>query len=921
MKRISLFVLLLVMTCAAVATAAEPQPLSFTGRFADQKSVAREEFPILDLTAIAAEDALRASTGGPARFAIDRSTDLKTAINGTWEQAGSTSIWRLHIVAGKNTASLNFGFTKYHMPPSAKLYIYDSEHRYVAGPYGEEHNPTGQLWTPIIASHDVFIELDVATSERDQVALVLGQVNQGYRGLGTHSKGYQQPDFGQPKLAGTCSPKQINSGTCNMDVACLAPGDPWNDPRRAVAAITVNGSDTCTGSLVNNTANDHRMLFITASHCSIGTGNDQAVVVYWNYEWPTCRTPGSGASGQSNPPDPNITSSGSTWLTGTPSPFGSCSGGSCTDVTLIEFNQPADPAWNLFWEGWDRRTLGAVCQESSDPTSTAGLCASIHHPNVDEKRITFVAQDLSTSGISGGSNTHWHAMWDPSPPILPNIPSPQPTSLPPGVTEPGSSGSPLFTSEQRLVGVLSGGASHCGATGADLSDEYGQLAVAWDYGTAPTRVGDFLDPLATGALYIDGIGTSPFGIELDPANLAVCQSDASASITVDVTQLEAGFTDLVSLSASGEPPGSNVSFSPSAVAPPGSSSFTLGSPASVTPGSYSVLVTGTAGTTTVDKTLMLGVNDVVPGTVSLTAPADQALNASTTPTLEWSAAATGGPDQYLVEVATDATFSNLVFSQTVDDATSVNVQPELALLTTYYWRVTASNACGSAASSAVYSFTTQTGPGMCTPPTQQVTYFGDDVENGDNGWTTTGSTGASTWQRNTARPNSGSYAWFAADIASVSDQRLTSPAIALPAGENPLTLHFETWREIEQAGTGCYDGGVLEVSIDGGPFQQVPGSAILEGGGYRGIVDDGFSNPLAGQPAWCSEPARPYGDGTVLVDLSGHAGSTLQLRYRLGSDSSASREGWYIDDISVTGCQMAPNDLIFADGFELQTGP
>jgi len=120
---------------------------------------------------------------------------------------------------------------------------------------------------------------------------------------------------------------------------------------------------------------------------------------------------------------------------------------------------------------------------------------------------------MFTASIVGATGVHWQANWDPTPPILANIAAPQPTFLPPGVTEPGSSGSPLYNASRRLVGVLSGGPSQCGATGASLADQYGKLAHAWDgLGTPTTRLRDHLDPGNTGTLFIDGIGSLPLDL-------------------------------------------------------------------------------------------------------------------------------------------------------------------------------------------------------------------------------------------------------------------------------------------------------------------------------------------------------------------------------------------------------------------------
>ncbi|MFI4970222.1 MAG: hypothetical protein ACHP7D_08435, partial [Lysobacterales bacterium] len=882
--------------CCAGAIAANtprPQPNSWSGGFNAADTVQTQAFAALDLNQVANEDASREAAGLPHRFAIAHEVAIDARSAGTWEQHAERSIWRYRVKATSAT-SLNFGFTHYRLPPSAQLFVYDMAHRQVAGPYDAKHNqPHGQLWTPVIAAADVMIELDVASSERAATELTLGRINQGYRGLGATNKDYHQPDLGQSKIdAKTCSPDQITSGTCNMDVACLGDSDPWNKPRRSVGAITLNGSADCTGSLVNNTANDRRMLFITASHCGLDASSSPTVVVYWNYEWPTCRTPGSAASGQTNPPDPGMTNSGATYLANTPNPFSSatCPSGiatQCSDNTLVELDTPANPAFNLFWEGWDRRLTPAQCSQSpTDPTSTVGLCAGIHHPNVNEKRITFVAQNFVVGGIANGINTHWHSYWDPTPPILPNIPPPQPPTVPPGVTEPGSSGSPLFTSAQRLIGVLSGGPSACGATGENLSDFYGQLALAWDgQGTPTTRLKDYLDPLGSAPQFIDGIGMSPFALTLTPDSVAVCASAGSAAIQVDVSA-DAGFVDPVALGASGAPSGSTTAFVPPSVTPPGSSMLTVGALAGATPGSYSMTITGTSGADSASKSLPFALNDIAPGATSLLSPPDNATLVSLSPVLTWTAASAGGPQDYLVEVASDAAFATIVFTQVVHDATTVTVAPPLASATSYYWRVTTSNACGSAAASTVFHFQTQSAPGDCTPPATPHSLFLDDVEHGANGWATTGSSGASTWTISTARANSPTHAWYANDLPSVSDQRLISPAIALPANENPITLQFQTWREIEaNTATSCFDGGILEVSTDNGTtFTQVPDAAIVAGGGYTGAVSTQYGNPLQGLQAWCGNTPRPFSDGPVRVDVSNYAGQNVQFRFRLGSD-------------------------------------
>ena len=81
-----------------------------------------------------------------------------------------------------------------------------------------------------------------------------------------------------------------------------------------------------------------------------------------------------------------------------------------------------------------------------------------------------------------------------------------PGVIPPSVTEPGSSGSAVYSAERRLIGVLSGGPSACGSTGASLRDFYGALYHAWEgIGTPATRMKDHLDPVGTNPEFIDGL--------------------------------------------------------------------------------------------------------------------------------------------------------------------------------------------------------------------------------------------------------------------------------------------------------------------------------------------------------------------------------------------------------------------------------
>jgi hypothetical protein len=485
------------------------------------------------------------------------------------------------------------------------------------------------------------------------------------------------------------------------------------------------------------------------------------------------------------------------------------------------------------------------------------------------------------------------------------------TSTYPGLRYVGRlAGDPLGTMPQGEHTLIAGTA----ANGSNRYGDYSAMSVDpvddctfWFTGewnassTWSTRIGAFR---------FDNCGTSDFTLSADPATQDVCiPDDALYDITVGQVQT---FSDNVTLSTSGAPADTTSNFSVNPVTPPGMSVLTLGTSAAAT-GSYSFDVVGVAPTSTHTTTVGLNLLDAVPGAITLVAPADGAVNVPQAPTFTWS----GDGASYTIEIATDAAFTNIVDSAVVS-GTSYNG----ALLDTgivYYWRVTPDNACGAGPTSVVWSFTTEVLPGDCGPGTAPVTLYATDFESGDAGWTHSGT--GDTWALSTANPNSGSMAYHADDVSSISDQRLVSPAVVLPTGQDPLSLQFWNYQALEDGGSGCFDGGILEVSDDGGgTWTQVLDPALLTDP-YDGPIDDGFGNPLANLNAWCGDP-QPYLNS--IVDLSAYAGATVQIRFRLGTDTSVSRPGWDIDDVMVQSCEpiaeidVAPASLTGAQPVDVQ---
>jgi len=93
-----------------------------------------------------------------------------------------------------------------------------------------------------------------------------------------------------------------------------------------------------------------------------------------------------------------------------------------------------------------------------------------------------------------------------------------------------------------------------------------------------------------------------------------------------------------------------------------------------------------------------------PAAPTLVAPANGSGNVSRTPALSWNAAP--GTATYRLQVSTSASFATTNFDRSGIAATS-QVLPTLASRTVYYWRVNASNANGTSAFSATWSFRTR----------------------------------------------------------------------------------------------------------------------------------------------------------------------------------------------------------------------
>jgi len=160
------------------------------------------------------------------------------------------------------------------------------------------------------------------------------------------------------------------------------------------------------------------------------------------------------------------------------------------------------------------------------------------------------------------------------------------------------------------------------------------------------------------------------------------------------------------------------------------------------------------------------------------------------------------------------------------------------------------------------------------------------------GWTATNASGdLPLWVTSNVTPDTPPNCAFVDDPPTVSDKRLDTPPIILTTNQARLT--FRNNYNLENN----FDGGVLEISINGGPFQDIlaAGGSFVTGG-YNGTVSTCCSNPIGGRQAWTGNSG---GYITTTVNLPGSGPRTVVLRFRMGSDSSVPGVGWRIDTLTV----------------------
>jgi hypothetical protein len=388
----------------------------------------------------------------PFRFGFEHQVSLGFE-DGKWNQLkNGDKIWLLNVKSD-GAKTLNFLFDEFLIPRGAKLYFYNNDRTDLLGAYTSTQNRDDlQFGSWLIDGDNIWIEYFEPADASFEGQLHISKVVHGYRSVN---------DI--PELS-----KALNdSGPCNQDVDCPV-GDDFDSKKdelkKSVAMILVGSSGFCSGSLINNTRNDGSPLFLTANHCLGSSVSSWAFRFNWISPSPSCSTTTNSPNGNFNQ-----TVSGASLL----------ASNSKSDFALLEIDAPLPNDWDLVWAGWDR---------SGD---IPDFTVSIHHPSGDIMKVSRdddspEKNSRSFNGIDDMDNwflNEWEL----------------------GVTEAGSSGSPLFDQDGRIIGQLAGGAAACdGTINNQAFDYYGRFGVSWDFGdNSSSRLKEWLDPDDNNPLTLD----------------------------------------------------------------------------------------------------------------------------------------------------------------------------------------------------------------------------------------------------------------------------------------------------------------------------------------------------------------------------------------------------------------------------------
>lgn len=393
----------------------------------------------------------------PELAGIGIKTDINLMEDGTEARLDKQiRVVRLRLEC-EGAKALGLYYSRFYLPRGVKLFIYNDARTKLIGAFTAANNPENGLFaTELIPGESLILELELPSAVYKVPEIVISDV-------AYIIKGEPGRNFG-------------DSGPCEVNVNCPE-GTNWQNQRNGIARILCKESNTglywCTGSLINNTNLDNTPYFLTANHCGENstTSDYNLWIFYFNYQTDGCPNPSE------EPASNTITGASLLAKSQNGTSYGS-------DFKLLLLNNNPPQSYNPYYNGWDR---------TNNPSPNG---VGIHHPQGDIKKISTYTSPLISTWYDGNSSEpeekFWKVVWSE-------------TETNHGVTEGGSSGSPIFSDEGLIVGALTGGAASC--TYLTGPDYYGKIWFSWDLNgdDAEIQLKPWLDPQNLGLTSLEGM--------------------------------------------------------------------------------------------------------------------------------------------------------------------------------------------------------------------------------------------------------------------------------------------------------------------------------------------------------------------------------------------------------------------------------
>ena len=221
--------------------------------------------PQLDVAKLNKEDVEDEEYDVPPRFGYPHRVNYNLNNSGVWYSLpNGDKLWQLNIVC-PNALSVNFCYDKFWIPEGGKLYVYSKDKKHTIGAFtyknnkGERGNVRG-FATGLVYGNDIILEYYQPKDVMADAIISIEYVVHGYRYI----------NIGAKSLGNSCD-SMVN---VNCEEGCN-----WQNEKKAVALILVQGYRYCTGALVSTTDLSQKPYLLTADHCLGGWANN-----YYKYD-------------------------------------------------------------------------------------------------------------------------------------------------------------------------------------------------------------------------------------------------------------------------------------------------------------------------------------------------------------------------------------------------------------------------------------------------------------------------------------------------------------------------------------------------------------------------------------------------------------------------------------------------------------